>query len=108
MRQEKIAKEELTLDEIGQLLWKTAAIPRGAVRSEGYGNYILSLLSFKRLCDVYSEEYQAFLEEFESEEIAAKKFHRFLIPEGCLWDDTNVGQKLNDALAQIAKFNPRV
>jgi len=109
--QEKLVTEELTSQEIEQLLWKAADILRGAVRPEGYGNYILPLLFFKRLSDVYLEEYQALLEKFGSEEIAAKKFHRFFIPEGCLWDDIrqfsqNVGQKLNDTLAQIAKSNP--
>lgn len=109
--QEKLVTEELTSQEIEQLLWKAADILRGAVRPEGYGNYILPLLFFKRLSDVYLEEYQALLEKFGSEEIAAKKFHRFFIPEGCLWDDIrqfsqNVGQKLNETLAQIAKSNP--
>ena len=111
MTQEKLVTEELTPQEMEQLLWKAADILRGAVRPEGYGNYILPLLFFKRLSDVYLEEYQALLEKFGSEEIAAKKFHRFFIPEGCLWGDIrrfsqNVGQKLNDTLAQIAKSNP--
>jgi type I restriction enzyme M protein len=111
MRQEKIAKEELTLDEIEQALWKAADILRGAVRPERYGSYMLPLLFFKRLSDVYEEEYQALLEEFKDEDIAKRKFHRFTIPEGCLWGDIrvvaeNVGQKLNDTLALIAKINP--
>lgn len=111
MTQEKLIAEEFTPQEIEQLLWKAADILRGAVRPEGYGDYILPLLFFKRLSDVYLEEYKALFERFGSEEVAAKKFHRFLIPEGCLWDDIrrysqNVGQKLNDTLAQIAKSNP--
>ena len=111
MRQEKIATEELTLDETEQALWKAADILRGAVRPERYGSYMLPLLFFKRLSDVYEEEYQALLERFEDEDIAKQKFHRFTIPDGCLWADIrvvaqNVGQKLNDTLAQIAKINP--
>ena len=111
MMQEKIAAEELTLDEMEQALWKAADILRGAVRPERYGSYMLPLLFFKRLSDVYEDEYQALLERFEDEEIAKRKFHRFTIPEGCLWTDIrvvaqNVGQKLNDTLAQIAKANP--
>jgi type I restriction enzyme M protein len=111
MMQEKIAKEELTLDEMEQALWKAADILRGAVRPERYGSYMLPLLFFKRLSDVYDEEYQALLERFEDEEIAKRKFHRFTIPEGCLWANIrvvaqNVGQKLNDTLSKIAKINP--
>lgn len=109
--QEKIAKEELTLEETEQALWKAADILRGAVRPERYGSYMLPLLFFKRLSDVYEEEYQALLERFKDEDIAKRKFHRFTIPDGCLWEDIrvvaqNVGQKLNDTLAQIAKLNP--
>ena len=51
------------------------------------------------------------MKKYGNEEIAKKKFHRFIIPEGCLWEDIrkksqNVGQKLNDTLASIAKNNP--
>jgi len=111
MMQEKIATEELTLDEMEQVLWKAADILRGAVRPERYSSYMLPLLFFKRLSDVYEEEYQALLERFKDEDIAKQKFHRFTIPKGCLWADIrvvaqNVGQKLNDTLAQIAKTNP--
>jgi type I restriction enzyme M protein len=109
--QQKITTEEFTLDEMEQALWKAADILRGAVRPEGYGSYILPLLFFKRLSDVYKEEYQALLEQFKDEDIAKQKFHRFIIPDGCLWTDIrvvaqNIGQKLNNALAQIAKANP--
>lgn len=111
MMQEKLGIQELSLDEIEQTLWKAADILRGAVRPERYGSYMLPLLFFKRLSDVYEEEYRALLERFKDEDIAKKKFHRFTIPEGCLWGDIrvvaqNVGQKLNDTLAIIAKTNP--
>ncbi len=75
--------------------------------------YVLPLLFFKRLSDVYAEEYQALLAKYKEEEIARAKFHRFVIPKGCQWEDIrkqaqNVGQKLNDVLAQIAKANPEL
>lgn len=111
--QQKIFNEKVSQQELEQLLWKAADILRGAVRPERYGYYVLPLLFFKRLSDVYSEEYQELLGKYGDEEIAKKKFHRFLIPEGCLWEDVrkqsqNVGQKLNDTLAQIAKNNPEL
>jgi type I restriction-modification system DNA methylase subunit len=67
MVQEKFVTEELTPQEIELLLWKAADILRGAVRPEGYGNYILPLPFFKRLSDVYLAEYQALLEKFGSD-----------------------------------------
>ncbi len=100
---EKLVTEQLPPLEIERLLGKTADILRSAARSEGYFNHILARLFFKRLCHGYSEGRQVLLEEFGSAEIAAKKFRRFLTLQGRLWEDTNVGQKLNDTLAQIAK-----
>lgn len=110
MFQKKLANEKITREELGRWLWGAADILRGAVRPEGYGRYILPLLFFKRLSDVYLEEYKKTLAEYKSEEVARQRFfHRFAqIPEGCLWDDvrrvsTNVGAKLNGVLAEIAK-----
>lgn len=95
---------------IEQVLWGAADDLRGAVRPERYGSYMLPLLFYKRLSDVYVEEYEKALAKYGDDEIAKKKFHRFLIPEGCLWSDLrktsqNVGQKLNDILAEIARNN---
>ena len=112
MVQRKLANEEMTREELGRWLWGAADILRGAVRPEGYGRYILPLLFFKRLSDVYLEEYEKALAEYKSEEVARQRFlHRFEMPEGCLWNDvrrvsTNVGAKLNDVLGEIAKANP--
>jgi len=111
MVQRKLVNETITREELGRWLWGAANILRGAVRPEGYGRYILPLLFFKRLSDVYLEEYEKALVEYESEDVAQQRFfHRFEMPEGCLWDDvrrvsTNVGAKLNDILAEIAKAN---
>lgn len=112
MVQRKLVNEEMTREELGRWLWGAADILRGAVRPEGYGRYILPLLFFKRLSDVYLEEYEKALAEYKSEEVARQRFlHRFEMPEGCLWNDvrrvsTNVGAKLNDVLGEIAKANP--
>lgn len=112
MVQKKLVEKKVTREELGRWLWGAANILRGAVRPEGYGRYILPLLFFKRLSDVYLEEYEKALAEYKSEEVARQRFfHRFEMPEGCLWNDvrrvsTNVGGKLNDVLGEIAKANP--
>jgi len=103
----------LTSQELEGVLWGAADILRGAVRPERYSSYILPLLFFKRLSDVYIEEYQNLLDRYKDKEIAEKRFHRFLVPEGCLWEDLrkqsqNVGQRLNEIMAQVAKANPRL
>jgi len=109
--QKKLVDEKTTREELGRWLWGAADILRGAVRPEKYGDYILPLLFFKRLSDVYLEEYEKALAEYKSAEVARQRFfHRFEMPEGCLWTDmrrvsTNVGAKLNEVLAEIAKAN---
>jgi type I restriction enzyme M protein len=111
--QTRLFGEKFTPEDCDQLIWKAADILRGAVRPERYGSYLLPLMFFKRLSDVYLEEYEALLRKYGDKEIAKRKFHRFTIPDGCLWEDIrqqsqNIGQKLNDTLAKIAKANPEL
>jgi len=113
MNQQKLFEDRLTLQEIEQYLWKAADILRGPIEVSEYKNYILTLLFYKRLSDVYWEEYQENLEKYGDEKIAREKFHRFVIPSGCLWKDirqvgTNIGQRLNEALDYITKANPEL
>ncbi|MCH7761834.1 N-6 DNA methylase [candidate division TA06 bacterium] len=106
-------EEKMTQQELEQYLWRAADILRGPIEVSEYKNYILTLLFYKRLSDVYLEEYHENLKKYKDKTIAKKKFHRFLIPEGCLWEDlrevgTNIGQRLNDALEKITKTNPEL
>jgi len=68
---------------------------------------------FKRISDVYLEEYgHALAESGGDHEFAAfAENHRFAIPNGCLWQDVrerteNIGQALVTALRAIEKVNP--
>lgn len=110
MAQQKLSEEKMTREELGQHLWKAADVLRGPIEVSEYKNYILSLLFYKRLSDVFAEEYQENLEKYRDEDIAREKFHRFPIPSGCLWEDirqigANIGQRLNEALDSITKAN---
>lgn len=113
MAQRKLFEEKMTREELAQYLWKAADVLRGPIEVSEYKNYILSLLFYKRLSDVFVEEYQENLEKYHDEDIAREKFHRFPIPRGCLWEDirqigTNIGQRLNEALDSITKANPEL
>jgi hypothetical protein len=107
--QTKLSEERLTQNDLESFLWKAADILRGAVRPEKYGDYMLPLLFFKRLSDVWTEEYEQALQKYKNQAAAKQKFvHRFVIPQGCLWDDTRkqtkeVGQRLNNVLEKIVK-----
>lgn len=113
MNQKDYSGRRITLAELEQHLWKAADILRGPIEVSEYKNYILTLLFYKRLSDVYLEEYEEILEKYEDKTIAKEKFHRFNIPDGSLWEDVrkvgvNIGQELNRALDNITKVNPEL
>ncbi len=104
--------EKITIDELKSYLWGAATLLRGQIDAGSYKGYIFPLLFFKRICDVYDEEYQAFVDE-GGEEYAQKQVKDLpiQIPQGAHWRDVrsvteNVGQALVQAFHQIEHANP--
>jgi type I restriction-modification system DNA methylase subunit len=54
---------KLTQQELERHLWGAADILRGTVDAGDYKQYIFGLLFYKRLCDVWDEEFEALLAE---------------------------------------------
>lgn len=105
-------KDKLTLSQLEQYLSKAAWILKGPVDASDFKVYIFPLLFFKRLSDVYDEEYQMALEESGGDKDYASlpEFHRFEIPEGCHWQDvrevtSNIGLALEKAFRGIEQAN---
>jgi type I restriction enzyme M protein len=75
---------------------------------------VFGLLYFKRLCDVWEEEYEERLAQYGDAELAAfRDEHRFHIPEGHFWNDvrkrtTNIGEHLNAAFHAVEDANQRL
>ena len=91
----------LTLAELKSHLWDCAEILRGsAVDRTDWKAYILPLLFFKRICDVWDEETAEAAELFgDVDPVDFPEVHRFVVPEGCHWRDVretpaNVGAAL--------------
>src|SRR3954468_24367849 len=90
-----------TLSDLESHLWEAANILRGSpVDRADWKSYILPLLFFKRICDVWDEEHVAMLVEY-GEDFPDE--HRFQVPEGCHWEDVravpkNVGLALAKAM----------
>ena len=104
--------DKVTLSQLEQYLSKAAWILKGPVDASDFKIYIFPLLFFKRISDVYDEEYQIALEESDGdmEYASLPEFHRFVIPEGCHWNDvrsttTNVGLAIEQALRGIEQAN---
>ena len=101
-----------TLSQLESHLWESANILRGPVDAADFKTYIFPLLFFKRICDVWDEEYQEIADEMGDPELALyPESHRFQIPDGCHWRDVretpvNVGSALQRALREIEKVNP--
>ena len=80
----KISKQQLKTD-----LWESANILRGKIDSGDFKHYILGLLFFKRLSDVFDEENEK-LKESVGEELAndpSMYADVFFIPKGSHWSD---------------------
>lgn len=105
---------KMTLQQLESHLWKAADILRGSIDSSDYKHYIFGLLFYKRLCDVWEEEYEDRLAKYNDKAMAADPDeHRFHIPEGNFWADirkhtTNIGERLNAAFHAIEDANLRL
>ncbi len=102
----------LNIENLESHLWAAANILRGPVDAADFKTYVFPLLFFKRISDVYDEEYRAALEESGGDEEYARfpQNYRFQIPANCHWEDvravtTNVGQALQTALRGIENAN---
>lgn len=105
--------QAITLSQLESYLWEAANIPRGPVDAADFKSYIIPLLFFKRISDVYNEEYDRALEESGGDQdyAAFADNHRFQIPNGCLWKSvrlrsSDVGRALQNAMRQIEQANP--
>jgi len=98
--------------ELEDYLWGAANILRGMIDAADFKQYIFPLLFFKRISDLWDEEYQLALAESENDLDYAefRENHRFQIPKGCHWKDVrkktvNVGEALQKAINGIEKAN---
>lgn len=102
----------ITIEDLKSFLWSAAEDLRGQIDAAGYKEYIFPLLFFKRISDVYDEQYAEYVAEggeeyaqMQAEELAIR------IPAGQHWQDVrevteNVGQRLVEAFIAIEQANP--
>lgn len=105
----------MTQKQLENYLWGAATLLRGVIDAGDYKQYIFPLIFFKRICDVYDEEYEKALQDSDGdlEYAAFAENHRFVVPKGFHWNDireitSNVGMALQKAMQEIEKANPDV
>jgi type I restriction enzyme M protein len=110
---------ELDTSTLENWLWEAACSIRGPIDAPKYKDYIIPLIFYKRLCDVYEDEIKELSKELGNEKVVKdlvvqdRRLVRFYIPENYLWENirkitVNIGEKLTEALKNIAKENPKL
>lgn len=104
--------KQITLEELEKFLWQAAVDLRGQIDATAYKDYIFPLVFYKRICDVYDEEYKKYVDE------GGKEFANIMIqespikiPEEAHWSKVfnvseNIGQALKEAFRMIEQANP--
>ena len=102
----KTSVKELTgVQDLYHFLYEACNILRKFVEHESFKDYITPLLYYKRLSDVWDEEYEAALAESGNDEEYARlpEQHRFVIPKECHWEEVrerpeNLGAAIVEAM----------
>ncbi len=125
-----LTDEHLDVSALETWLWDAACAIRGAADAPKFKDFILPLVFFKRLSDVFDDEFAAQIREFGDEEVARevikadhedalktnrKPIVRFFVPHEYRWDairnhaaDGTLGQFVTDAMREVAKLNPEL
>lgn len=105
--------KETTANRLFSHLYQACNILRGPIDQDDYKSYVIPILFFKRISDVYDEETQKAIEEYgeDMEFYPEEELHDFIIPQGCHWNDVrvtseDVGKAIVDAMMGIERANP--
>lgn len=110
-----MSNTRITLPELESYLWESANFLRSNIDAGEYKQYIIPLVLFKRLSDVYDEETEAakkkYGEDFDLYE--EEELHAFVIPDGAHWDEVrtvpeNVGEAIVKAFHAIENANEKL
>jgi len=109
-----MTEDKLSQQKLESYLWGCAEYLRNKIDAGDYKVYIFPMLFYKRVSDVYDEEYESLLEETGDKKFAKNPInHRFQIPEGHHWNDLrkvtkDVGNKIQKSMQEIGKANPEI
>ena len=121
-------QEELDISTLETWLWDAACVIRGATDASKFKDFILPLIFYKRLSDVFDDEFSERVAEFGDEETAREIIEadhadalksergsivRFYIPRKYSWKqlrnhpaDGGLGEFVTEAMREVARTNP--
>lgn len=107
--------KKVNQSEINDVAWRACDTFRGVVDAENYRNYILVMLFWKYMSDVWRDNRDAYLKEYNGDEARVTRRlarERFQLPDGCdfyslydLRNEPDIGERMNVALAGIEEAN---
>ena len=123
-------QEQLDISTLETWLWDAACVIRGATDAPKFKDFILPLIFYKRLSDVFDDEFAKQIEEFGDEEVAREMIDadhqdalktgrnpivRFYIPQEYRWEalrnhpaDSHLGEFVTEAMRKVVSQNPRL
>ncbi len=121
-------KEHLDVPTLETWLWDAACAIRGATDAPKFKDFILPLIFYKRLSDVFDDEFAEYVTEYGDEEVAHEIIQadhedalkngrnpivRFYVPSEYRWQairnhptDGTLGEFVTEAMRKIASLNP--
>ncbi len=109
----EVDEKETTASRLYSFLYEACNILRGPIDQDDYKSYVIPILFFKRISDVYDEEDADNKQQYGDDIVLypEDELHAFLIPEGCHWRDVrnvseDVGKAITDAMMGIEHANP--
>ena len=123
-------QEQLNISTLETWLWDAACVIRGATDAPKFKDFILPLIFYKRLSDVFDDEFAKQIEEFGDEAVAREIIDadhqdalktgrnpivRFYIPQEYRWEalrnhpaDSHLGEFVTEAMRKVVSQNPRL
>lgn len=105
--------KETTATKLFNHLYQACNILRGPIDQDDYKSYVIPILFFKRISDIYDEETADARQQYgdDMEFYTEAELHTFIIPNGCHWNDVrttseDVGKAIVDAMMGIERANP--
>ena len=107
-----VDSEKMSLEELESFLWSSADILRNRVNAASYSKYIFGLLFYKRISDVWKEEYDETFKKYGDVALANDPvYHKIQLPKNVNWSTVvdsppnKMGERINENLKRITKEN---